>query len=605
VAARYPRGVRGVIIVFGVSRVDTVIDLEIDAEPISGSYTVHVVQSLAGVEPRATIRLDVGAILAELPALESSILASSVSARRALTPGESAIRSIGTQLFDVLFAGKVGEAYRASVAVAAERGLVPQVTLRLGAPGLAALPWESLFDSEADRYISRAEPLVRRVPAPYTADPVAIDPPLRALGIVSSPRGLPVLDVEGEKERLETALNEQINDGRVTLSWLDDVTWSGLHSKLLQEPWHVLHFIGHGGYDEEADEGLLALVGRDGRADFVSANSLADLLMEAASTPRLVVLNSCESGAAGSSDLFAGTAATLVHRGIHAVVAMQFAVSDQAALAFARSFYVALASGRRIGEAVRSGRIGILGTARNTLEWITPVLYLRDKDARLLDVPRSLDTATGTVNPVGTAATSSTGDTGRDGPSGAQPPRQRRRWPVFAAIVAAVALAGGLVWAILEGGSRHAAETPASDSTGSTTPRILPAVRIAVPADTYWTSTGISCAEGDELTIRANGTVQHSANPNSTVTPDGLVLANGRPDPYYLRWGVPGVPETVATASLIGSIDRQEPFPVGSNATYACPREGELFLGINDVGLTGNSGAWNASIVKTDNPPME
>ena len=35
---------------------------------------------------------------------------------------------------------------------------------------------------------------------------------------------------------------------------------------------------------------------------------------------------------------------------------------------------------------MRSGRIGILGLGRGTLEWVTPVLYVRGPDTRLFDV---------------------------------------------------------------------------------------------------------------------------------------------------------------------------------------------------------------------------
>ena len=75
--------------------------------------------------------------------------------------------------------------------------------------------------------------------------------------------------------------------------------------------------------------------------------ALADLLDEAEPTPRLVVLNSCQSGAGGTTDLFSGTAAALAHSGIRAVAAMQFSISDAAALAFARGFYTALAHNTR------------------------------------------------------------------------------------------------------------------------------------------------------------------------------------------------------------------------------------------------------------------
>ena len=76
----------------------------------------------------------------------------------------------------------------------------------------------------------------------------------------------------------------------------------------------------------------------------------------------------------------------MVRSGINAVAAMQFAISDRAAIAFARGFYMSLAHGRAIDEAMRSGRIGILGVTRDTLEWVTPVLCVRGDDTRLFDV---------------------------------------------------------------------------------------------------------------------------------------------------------------------------------------------------------------------------
>jgi hypothetical protein len=103
---------------------------------------------------------------------------------------------------------------------------------------------------------------------------------------------------------------------------------------------------------------------------------LAGLLNEAIPTPRLVVLNSCQSGRSGTQDLFSSTAATLVRRGISAVAAMQFSISDAGATKFARGLYSALASGRSIGDAIGSGRVGLLNTP-GSLEWVTPVLYVR------------------------------------------------------------------------------------------------------------------------------------------------------------------------------------------------------------------------------------
>ena len=103
--------------------------------------------------------------------------------------------------------------------------------------------------------------------------------------------------------------------------------------------------------------------------------------------PRLVVLNSCSGAAAGVSDLFSGTAAALVRGGVSAVAAMQYEISDPAAVAFARGFYAAIARGRGVDDAVSSGRVAILGLSDRTLEWVTPVLYLRGHDTRLFTLP--------------------------------------------------------------------------------------------------------------------------------------------------------------------------------------------------------------------------
>ncbi|GAA1920332.1 hypothetical protein GCM10009775_11130 [Microbacterium aoyamense] len=598
------------------------IELEIGPGPTAGTYSVHVVDSLAGGTPSAVMTLDVEKVIATLPQLEAGILASSVSARRVMSARESIVRGIGESLFDTTFAGRIGESYRASVAIAAERGLEPQVALRLTAPELAAMPWEAMYNSESGGYVSRKEPLVRRFDSSVSPKTGAIAAPLRILGMVSSPRGLQALDVEAEKERMTSALADHLADGRIELVWLDDMTWSGLHRKLLRETWHVLHYIGHGGYDPERDEGLLALVGRDGRADFVAASSLADLLNEAGTTPRLVVLNSCQSGATGSSDLFSGTAAALVRSGISAVVAMQFSVTDDAALAFTAGFYDAIASGRRIDEAVRSGRIGILGIARETFEWITPVLYLGSDATELLDastlppartstpaadhrVPATADAATpraaepppeGPTRPDRTRAAAATTPSGNG----------RRRTALIAGGVGAALIVAGAItwWASSRGGDADPAPSASSiaDETPEPGPTVLPAVSVPVDAAAPWSQTGVVCNTGDLLEITATGTAFHDLGPTSAVTPVGLVLPDGTPDPAYLPYTVEGLPDT-ATASLIGSLDTQQPlFAVGTSASYVCPRAGTLYLGINDRELRGNHGTWQAEIVRIIDP---
>ena len=156
---------------------------------------------------------------------------------------------------------------------------------------------------------------------------------------------------------------------------------------------------------------MLALEREDGRANLVAAHRLVDLLRQARPMPRLVMLNSCSGAAAGVNDLFSGTAAALVRGGVSAVAAMQYEISDPAAVAFARGFYAAIARGRGVDDAVSSGRVAILGLSDRTLEWVTPVLYLRGHDTHLFTLPEPAED----TNREGTGSPGAAGDGARGG----------------------------------------------------------------------------------------------------------------------------------------------------------------------------------------------
>jgi len=358
------------------------LELEIEPGPQVGSYSITVHRSPAG-ETSTVNELDVADLLARRPALQASVLA---SAEGASSHGGGVIRDVGLTLFRALFSGPVYGRYTAAVAAAADRGEPLRIVLRLRAPELAAVAWEALLDPETEEYVCQQEPLVRHVQSPKAANPLTVPAPLRVLGVVAAPKDLAPIDVAEEKRRVSEALAETVRDGRVVLDWVASGTWADVQDRLLNDVWHVLHFVGHGGYDPAADEGVLALVGDNGNADFVGAKRFATLLHTARPVPRLIVLNTCASGESGVDDLFSSTAAALVRSGVTAVVAMQFVISDRAAIAFSRGMYAAIAQNRALDEAVRIGRIEILGTSSHTLEWITPVVYLRTPQATLFSL---------------------------------------------------------------------------------------------------------------------------------------------------------------------------------------------------------------------------
>jgi hypothetical protein len=106
-----------------------------------------------------------------------------------------------------------------------------------------------------------------------------------------------------------------------------------------------------------------------------------------------VLLNACSSAESSGRDAFSSTAATLVRDGVPAVVAMQFPITDVAALEFAKSFYTALADGARVDDAVRDARNSIKHGLPGSLEWAVPVLYLQSQEAQLFRLGGSAETA--------------------------------------------------------------------------------------------------------------------------------------------------------------------------------------------------------------------
>jgi CHAT domain/WD domain, G-beta repeat len=218
-----------------------------------------------------------------------------------------------------------------------------------------------------------------RPPAPVGT--FSISPPLRILAMISAPGDVPRLEGEEEWGRLTSALNDLIRDGLVEVDRLEAGTLAALQRPLRLREYHVLHFIGHGGWDEDAQDGALAIEGTDRTTRLVTGRDLG-LMIRGHRSLRLVVLNACEGARSARDDPFGGVAQALVRQGIPAVIAMQFEISDLAALAFSHSFYQAIADGLPVDVATLEARRAMFAEG-NEVEWATPVLYLRSPDGRV------------------------------------------------------------------------------------------------------------------------------------------------------------------------------------------------------------------------------
>lgn len=281
-----------------------------------------------------------------------------------------------------------------------------RVKLLMHAPQLAAMPWEFLFDPRRRDYLALDPytPIVRYPELAQRTTPLPVTPPLRILGVIANPTDLPRLDVERERQQLEAAIRPLVDQGRVQLTWLPGQSWRDLQQWMRPGygPWHIFHFIGHGEFDQRRDEGRIFLADEQGKSQAISATQLNRLLAFQRGTLRLALLNACEGARGGKFDVLSSTAATLVLGGLPAVLAMQYAITDTAALEFARTFYGALADNLPVDAAVADARNAINLQDEYSLEWGTPVLFMRTADGQLFTVgqkARSHTTPTVVVPP--------------------------------------------------------------------------------------------------------------------------------------------------------------------------------------------------------------
>ncbi len=307
--------------------------------------------------------------------------------RRVDAPELESTKNFGGRLFDAVFNNEVRGCFRSSLDEALRNGGGLRIRLRLSnIPELADLPWEYLYNPALNRFfsLSKETPIIRYLDLPERVRPFAVSMPLRVLVMISSPYNYPRLDVEREWHKLKEVLSDLEQQGLVILDRLDKATLVELQRLLRQKEYHVFHFIGHGGFEQKSQDGILVLEDEKERGRTVSGQYLGAVLHNHQSL-RLAILNACEGGRTSRTDPFSGAAQSLVQQGIPAVIAMQFEITDEAAITFAREFYTALADNYPVDTALVEARTAIFAHGNN-VEWGTPVLYLRAPDGKIFDI---------------------------------------------------------------------------------------------------------------------------------------------------------------------------------------------------------------------------
>ncbi len=364
---------------------------------VENGYRVSVVQSPAGGGTDTLPLLPPGDATATPTTLQALVRGDT---HRDIAQAEvpSAPKDVGRELFDALFAGTVRSLFDKSLGMTQAQAQGLRIKLQIDPENrdlahLAGLPWEMLYFHATREYLSLSAqtPVVRYldVQRPYELPPFT--EPLRVLVVLANPAGTDGLDLQKERALIEKTWAQL---EAVEVDFLDHATRDTLLRALAAKPYHVLHYMGHGGFDDATGLGVLLLEDATGKAAPVTGQALGVLLRDVPSM-RLVFLNACETARATESadfDPFAGVASALVMAGMPAVLAMQFPISDQAAIAFADGFYTALAHQQPVDAALGAGRKAIYDARPDSLEWATPVLFMRAPDGYLFKPKRPLFT---------------------------------------------------------------------------------------------------------------------------------------------------------------------------------------------------------------------
>ncbi len=307
-------------------------------------------------------------------------------ARGAATEADEKLKDLGQKLFNWVFSGRVLQAFKDkhSQARIAQHGLRIRVSIDPGDSSLGSYPFETMFCSDLPfkdhLALFGGVTIVRSLAGYRFRNPAPIMPPLSILIVGASPRNLPRLNVGREIENLKRALSLP----GIKVETLEDCSIERLMNSAAFEKAHVLHFIGHGEFDRESKEGKIFLVNRNGDEEAVTGGDLRRVLANISSL-RLVTLNTCQGNASEGADLFSSVATSIFSLQIPAaVVAMQFRITDLAAVEFSRCFYSQLALGRPVDDAVTTARAHVRRKIQGSPEWATPVLYLGTTDGDFL-----------------------------------------------------------------------------------------------------------------------------------------------------------------------------------------------------------------------------
>src|SRR5262249_3189580 len=138
-----------------------------------------------------------------------------------------------------------------------------QISIVSEIASILSLPWELLAGPQGFLVLHTDHPisLVRRFPAQseQTSLLTPFQLPLRILIVIARPEDAGFVDPRSISRELMDELQRQTEAGTIELEFLRPPTFAALRARLkdTDRPIHVLHFDGHGGFDQKMQQGIL------------------------------------------------------------------------------------------------------------------------------------------------------------------------------------------------------------------------------------------------------------------------------------------------------------------------------------------------------------
>jgi CHAT domain len=303
--------------------------------------------------------------------------------------GQDALAILGEQLFNIVINGQARDLFQRATAVARDRRM-KRLPLEIIAEDyqIAGWPWEYLYDGAARCFISQEfHPISRSI---FTLEPPhpcqEINGKIKILILLGVPPDDLHTSPEEEIKAIHEVFSTQLDKNSFEIRIFSPSDYRKLQMELQNNPYDIVHFFGHAGFDHDTCNGYLSFARPGMQRPFrFYASDFARLLEECSGT-RLVFLNACKTAEATPSEGpgRSSVAGALLSKGIPAVIGAQFSLPDQNAHFLAATTYNSLLGGRPLDEAIRSGRSAMcLDEHTKFFDWGIPVLYSIDPSVKL------------------------------------------------------------------------------------------------------------------------------------------------------------------------------------------------------------------------------